>query len=271
MNTCEAVVAKYLAQVQRDLNCVEIGDGRILIDTPYLYQDGDVVQVILESLPGALVRIGDEGAVLSRLELAGVDPRRGKAFREIQASLRAYSVGLAGDELRIEGQESDVAQMFLRLVGALRAVDGLAVLRPEPTSVRFDRRVITFLQSQFENVHEHPRRSGRSGSRYQLTASVPRWGDDVLVQSAAGGHSQTGRRSVEHAFRVFSDINGAVRKDRKLVLISAEATWPQADLVLLSDVAYVGAWNERDLVIAFLRGDFIPDEPLLLPYQSPID
>lgn len=270
MNKCEALLDRYLAEVQRDLRCFDTGDGRMLVDTPYLYQDGDVIQVVVESLSGGLVRIGDEGAVLSRLELSGLDPTKGRAFREMQASLRAYRVVLAGDELRIEGPESALANMFLRLIGALRAVDGLSILRPEPTSVRFDRRVITFLQSQFENVEEHPRRTGLSGSRYKLTASVTRRGSGVLIQSAAGGHSQTGRRSVEHAFRVFSDINGSVPKDQKLVLLSADASWPQEDLVLLSGIAYVGGWNDRDRVIAFLRGEVVPDKPLLLPFQSPI-
>lgn len=270
MNTCEAVVAKYLADLRRDLRCVEIGDGRMLISTPYLYQDGDVIQVVIEPLPGGLIRLGDEGAGTSRLEMAGVDPTKGKALTELQASLRAYRAGRVGDELRIEGPEQDVAEMLLRLVGALRAVDGLGVLKAEPAAVRFDRRVITFLQSQFEGVSERPRRTGRSGARYKLTAAVPRESERVLVQAAAGGHGQQGRRSVDHAFRVFSDINGEVSKEQKLVLLSGEESWPPSDLALLSGVAYVGGWNERDQVVAFLRGEHMPENALLIPYQTPI-
>lgn len=270
MKTCEAVVARYLAELRRDLRCVEIGKDRMLINTPYLLQDGDAIQVVIEALPGGLVRFGDEGAAASRLELAGVDPTKGKTLNELQACLRAYRVARAGDELRVEGSESESAEMFMRLVGALRAVDGLAVLRTEPPAVRFDRRVITFLQSQFEGVTERPRRTGRSGARYTLTAAVPREPEPVLVQAAAGGHGQQGRRSVEHAFRVFSDINGQVPKHRKLVLLSGEDNWPQSELALLSDVAFVGGWNERDEVVAFLRGERIPKHGLLLPFQAPM-
>jgi hypothetical protein len=199
----------------------------------------------------------------------GVNLRKGKPAKEARSILRSYRVDLVGDEIRVEGPEEDTADMFLRAIGAMRAIDGLVSLRTDPGPVRFDTRVITFLQSQFDNVNERPERVGLSGARYRLTAAVPRRGEDVLIQSASGGKALTGRRSVEHAFRIFSDIDGQVPKDRKLVILSAEKhePWPREDLILLSRVAYVGGWDDRDRVLDFLRGDRVPEEPLLLAWQ----
>lgn len=258
VNECEALVERYLAPVEGDLHSAPLDDqDRLLIDTPYLHQDEDVVQVILERLGDKAVRLGDEGATLARLENFGVDVRSGKAAKEAQASLRAYRVDLVGDELRVEGPVDDTAEMFLRLIGAIRAIDGLTSLRTDPGAVRFDSRVITFLQSQFSEVRERPERIGTSGARYRLMAAVPREGQDVLIQAASGGRALTGRRGVEHAFRIFSDVNRQVPKAQKLVVLSSEEPEPRPveDLRLLSRVSYVGAWDERDRVVEFLRGE----------------
>jgi hypothetical protein len=272
MNVCEALVEKYLRRVERDLRCVAIDqESRLLVDTPYLFSDGDVVQVVVEYLPEGLVRIGDEGTVLARLELAGVElGKASKATKEARSILRSYRVDLVGDELRVENESADTADMFLRLVGAMRAIDGLSALRADPAPTRFERRVLSFLHSQFQGVGERPERMGKSGSRYRLTASVPRADHEVLVQSASGGQPQTVRRAVEHAFRVFADINGQLPKDQKLVILSAD-TWPDEDLRLLGGVAYVGGWAEQENILGFLKGEKIPEEPFLVPWQTSIE
>ena len=274
MTTCETLVETYLALVESDLQCTPLEDGnRMLIDTPYLHPDGDVIQVVLESLAGSAVRFGDEGATLARLRMYGVDVAKGSAAREAQASLRSYRADLVGDELRVEGSAEETPEMFLRLIGAMRAIDGLSALRTDPGPVQFASRLTTFLQSQFAEVTEGPKRKGTSGASYRLTAAVPRRGKDVLIQSAAGGKADTARRSVEHAFRVFSDINGHVPKHQKLVVLSSgdRWPWPAEEIKLLSRVAYVGGWDERDRVVDFLKGEAMPKEPILVSWQSSID
>ncbi len=274
MTSCKTLVDTYLALVEKDLHCTPLGDGnRMLIDTPYLHPDGDVIQVVLEPLGGSMVRFTDEGATLARLEMYGIDIRRGGASREAQASLRSYRAELVGDELRVEGLAGETPEMFLRLIGAMRAIDGLGALRSDPGQVQFASRLTTFLQSQFAEVVERPERRGMSGASYRLTAAVPRQGREVLIQSAAGGKADTARRSVEHAFRVFSDIDGQLLKDRKLIVLSSgdQRRWPTEDIKLLSRVAFVGGWDERDRVVDFLKGEVVPEEPILVSWQSSID
>lgn len=121
-------------------------------------------------------------------------------------------------------------------------------------------------------MQERPERVGLSGARYRLTAAVQRDEQDVLIQSASGGRSQTGRRSVEHAFRIFSDINGQIPTSNKLVVLSGQERepWPQEDLRLLSRVAYVGAWDHRDRLVGFLQRTHVPKEHLLTSWQTSI-
>jgi hypothetical protein len=274
MTTCETLIETYLSKVESELLCTPLEDGqRMLLDTPYLHPDGDVIQVVIEPLPGSLVRFGDEGATLARLRMYGVDVGKGSSAREARASLRAYRAELVGDELRVEGRAEEMPEMLLRLIGAMRAIDGLSALRTDPGPVQFASRLTTFLQSQFGDVNERPERRGMSGSSYRLTAAVPRRGEEVLIQSAAGGNADTARRSVEHAFRVFSDINGQVPIHQKLVVLSSGEgwPWPAEEVKLLSRVAYVGGWDERDRVAEFLRGDVLPKEPIMVSWQTAIE
>jgi hypothetical protein len=269
MTTCEAIAERYLSAVESELSCTPIDENRLLIDTPYSFSDGDVIQVVLESLSGGeTVRLGDEGATIARLKTVGVSSNVTRFSSEAHPALRALRVDLVGDELRVEGAAMDAGEMLVRLVGAMRELDGLKVLRPIGQRPRFDSKVLSFLQSQFPDVKERPRVVGVSGARYRLTAGVPRGDDQVLVYAIAGGSRETGSRGVDHAFRVFSDVNGHRSPAEKLVVLSQEEEdpWQSSDIRLLSQVAYVGGWDHRERLTAFLTGR-IPDNRIMLSYQ----
>lgn len=107
----------------------------------------------------------------------------------------------------------------------------------------------------------------------QVRASLREGRHPLLIQSAAGGRADVARRSVEHAFRVFSDINGQVPKSQKLVVLSSGGAWPwpAEELRLLSRVAYVGGWDERERIVDFLQGEAVPSDPFLVSWRTSID
>jgi hypothetical protein len=269
---CREVVERYLNRVEADLQCTVLEDNRILIDTPHVHRDGDVVQLVLESAPGGLIRLTDEGLTAARLEMHGIDIGSRKAASEARSIVRAFNVDLDGETLQVQGTPANSPDMLIRLVGAMRGLESLSALRRDRGVRRFGAQVITYLNSQFDDVVERPQKAGRSGHLYRLTASVPRGDSEVLVQAAAGNTADAQQRSLEHALRVFFDINGEMARRDKLVLVSSsdERPWRSADLQLLGEVAYVGSWGERDRARAFLDGTEIPDDPLLASWQPTI-
>lgn len=269
MIDCGDVVERYLETVNRELHCERLEDERILIDTPYLHADGDVIQVLLEPVVGGQIRFTDEGMTAARLEIHGVDIQSRKASSEASSVVRAYNVDLAGDTLQVQGQPANSSDMLIRLVGAMRGIDSLSSLKREAGAPRFDAQVITYLNSLFEGVSERPQIAGRTGHLYRLTAAVPRGDSQVLVQAAAGSTADAQQRSLEHALRVFFDIDGQMPRTNKLVVVSSidERPWRSEDLQLLGEVAYVGSWSERERVTSFLQGTNIPGDPLLVRWQ----
>lgn len=65
---------------------------------------------------------------------------------------------------------------------------------------------------------------------------------------------------------MFSDVNGHLPTERKLVVLDDEATpqWRLEIMNLLSTVAYVGTWNARDQWTELVWGT-VPESRLLLP------
>ena len=97
-----------------------------------------------------------------------------------------------------------------------------------------------------------------------LTAAAGHEERLVYVQAASGGTAQAQRNAVEHAYTAFSDINGEVTSDRKLVVLDDEKlSWIPHQVKLLTRVAFVGTWTDRQRWINFIRGD-VPNDSRLL-------
>lgn len=273
MATCEEIVREYVGAVESAIACVTLPDGKVLIDTPYTYADGDVVQIGAERI-GDLIRLSDYGFALSRLEMQGVNVDAQQVRKGLAEIVRSYRVDLADDELRIDVRANSVGTAFMRLVGALREVGALQYLRPQSRPPVFERRVLTFLRSVTADVTEKPDVVGVSGTSYRLTARLrrpdAREGEpaDVLAQAVSGGRSPTGLRAVNYAYRAFNDINGDRPASSKLVVLSDEAgNWRAEDIRILATVAYVGGWWERDRLVTFIGGE-VPDTRRLFPHQT---
>ena len=92
----------------------------------------------------------------------------------------------------------------------------------------------------------------------------------VYVQTASGRNNAAQKSAVEHCFTMFSDVNGQLPTERKLVVLDDETTpeWRPEMINLLSGVAYVGTWTARDQWTEFVWGN-VPESRLMLPSEQP--
>jgi hypothetical protein len=150
------------------------------------------------------------------------------------------------------------------MVEALANLDGLRLLAPPPRALPFPDQIVTVLEAEFPEVERRAKLAGESGVSYQLTAAASYGERRVYVQAAADGTAQAQRSAVEHAYTAFSDINGMISPDRKLVVLDDQRQeWASQQVRLLTRVAYVGTWTARDRWIDFVRGD-VPEESRVL-------
>ncbi len=242
MALCDEVVEQYVSTLHEGFDCRALDESRTLVGTPYTYADGDGLDVMI-SRQGDRVDLSDFGASFSRLEMAGLNTESATFQQKVAPILKAFRVDLLGEALRVEGPIANTGDSLLRLIGAMREIDALQVLRPDPRPPRFERRLLTYLKAKSPEVIPHPDVDGRSGTRYRLTASYMAHPD-------------------------FSDINGIRTARNKLAVLDEDPKgWRPQDINLLATVAYVAAWWDRTPMEAYLDGG-TPEDHRLFETQA---
>jgi len=260
------LITSALAKINSDWTYVPLEDGWLLVTTSHQYSDGDHVELLVRRTNRS-VEVSDGGEALARLELAGVNVERGQAREMWRRLLRAHEVELHQERLSMEGPLDEAGALVDNMANAVANIDGIRLLAPAPRDSRFDERLVTFFQSEFEHVEAHPQLQGRSGGTYHVTAAVGYPQKMTYVQAVAGANNHTRQRAVEHAFTIFSDVNGSLPTARKLVVLS-DTDWRPEQTNLLSGVAYVGSWLYRDRILRFITTGRHPQSHMLMPRQS---
>lgn len=271
MTGCDEVITAALGQQNDDWSCQPLSDGWLLLTTPHQYSDGDHVELMVQHDDKSVV-VSDGGEALARLELAGVNVERGRAREMWRRLLRAHELELDSDRLLVQGTLNETGSLVTNMANAVANIDGIRLLVPPPQSPGFVDRLVTFLQAEFEYVTESPQLQGRSEVLYRATAAIGAVDDPdttTFVQAVAGQSIQARRRSVEHAFTMFSDVNGALTQERKLVILG-EGDWRPEQINLLSSVSYVGSWSYRERIVRFILDPKQRRSHILLPIQDEV-
>lgn len=266
MVRCDDLIMAAMTKISGGWDCVPLEDGWLLVTTSHQYSDGDHVELLVRGLDKSL-EVSDGGEALARLDLAGVSVDHGRARDMWFRLLRAHELETQDGRLSIHGAIDEAGQLIENMANAVANIDGIKLLAPPPRPPQFADRVVTFFQAEFENVEEGPQLHGRSGGLYRATAAVGDPENATYVQAVAGTNIRGRQRALEHAFTMFSDVNGALPVSRKLVVLSA-ADWKSEQTRLLSTVSYVGSWSYRDNLVDFLSSSGRPSSRILMPAQG---
>lgn len=266
MARCDDLITAAMTKISDDWGCVPLEDGRLLVTTSHQYSDGDHVELLVRGHDES-VEVSDGGEALARLDLAGVSVDHGRARDMWFRLLRAHELETHNEQLVIHGSIDDAGRLVENMANAVANIDGIRLLAPPSRSPQFAERVVTFFQAEFENVEENPQLHGRSGGLYRATAAVGDPENATYVQAVAGASVRTRQRPLEHAFTMFSDVNGTLSVTRKLVVLS-DADWKSEQTRLLSTVTYVGSWSYRDNLVDFISASHRPSSRILMPAQG---
>ncbi len=271
MTECSTLLSSVLAGESSRWTCREVSSDTVLLVTSRHYADGDTVELIVQTV-GDEVIVSDGGEVLARLDSVGVTvdsrTRVGTSWKRLMAAH-----ALEDDRGRLVRRASveHTADLVREMADAVANLDGLRLLAPVPRRPAFPERLTTYLEAEFPFVEPRAKLTGASGSPYQVTAAAGSSDKrPVYVQTASGQNTAAQRSAVERCFTMFSDVNGHLSTERKLVVLDDEATpeWRPQVIKLLSGVAYVGTWTARDQWTEFVWGN-IPESRLMLPSEQP--
>ncbi|MGQ0776288.1 MAG: DUF1828 domain-containing protein [Pseudonocardiales bacterium] len=243
----------------------------VLLVTSHHYADGDTVELIVQTV-GDEVIVSDGGEVLARLDSVGVNvhssSRIGKSWKRL---LAAHALEDDGGQLVRRASVEHTVDLVQEMADAVANLDGLRLLAPAPRRLAFPERLTTYLEAEFPFVEPRAKLTGVSGWPYRVTAAAGSNEElPVYVQTASGHNIAAQKSAVEHCFTMFSDVNGHLPTERKLVVLDDEVTqqWRPEMINLLSGVAYVGTWTARDQWTEFVWGT-VPESRLMLPPGQP--
>lgn len=247
----------------------QVSPDTVLLVTSRHYADGDTVELMVQAV-GDEVIVSDGGEVLARLDSVGVnvDPRSrvGRSWKQL---LAAHALEDDRGQLVRRAGAEHAADLVQEMADAVANLDGLRLLAPPPRRLAFPERLTTYLEAEFPVVEPRAKLTGVSGSPYRVTAAAGSEERQVYIQTASGQNTAAQRSAMEHCFTMFSDVDGHLPIDRKLVVLGDEPPeWRPEMINLLSGVAYVGTWSARDRWTEFVWGA-IPESRLLLPVEQP--
>lgn len=268
MTSCGSLIDSVLAGSAAGWHCREVSADTILLISPTHYSDGDAVEVMIKTTGNEVV-VHDGGEVAARLDGAGLRMDSGRIKKLWTRLLRAHAVDQHHGVVLKRTGRAHVAQAVHDMVEALANLDGLRLLAPPPRALPFPDQLVTILEAEFPEVEPRARLTGESGVSYKLTAAASHGERQVYIQAAAGGTARAQRSAVEHAYTMFSDIDGMIPPESKLVVLDDQRQeWASQQVTLLTKVAYVGTWTARERWIEFVRGQALDRSRVLLTEEQ---
>lgn len=242
---------EYIANNMSELfECAPI-NGSTRIRTPYLYPDGDVIDVFLvnDQFPTTLTDFGD---TLGWLWTQTVSNRRtDRQQRLIRDVCQTHGVELYRGMLMARVKEPDMlSDVVVRLSQAALRVSDLWFTFRNQTAASINDEVEDFLRDidiGFERGEKILGRSGRSWNIDFHTRSTER---SALVNVLSTGSRASARRLSERTLATWHDLSNLRMGPEGLRFISLFDdeldVWSQEDFGLVEGVSEIAYWSRKD-------------------------
>ena len=250
---CEQLREKVLNTLPILFACQE-ENGRLKIATPYLYPDGDYIDLYLVELPTGLC-LTDLGETMGYLADHGISPRQSPKRRKIVNDvLLTQGVELFRGELRVPLDDWDkAAWTVMRLSQAIVQIGDLIFsLRLSALSTFKEEVEEYWIESRIPYEVDYPMVGG-SGESYTVDFYIPVPHRPRLVETLSSQSRSYANTLVSRVVRIWHDL---LRVDGRYGYISLvddyTDVWKAEWFDQLADLSEVVAWSERQKLPAIL-------------------
>ena len=249
---CEAIAE----QIGGLFSCTPVREY-VRIRTPFLYPDGDVIDLFLKESQGN-VTLTDLGETLRWLRGQSISQRRSaKQQQLIEDVCLTHGIELYKGMLmvRLRAEEGMGSAVTRLAQAALRVADIWFTLRTRAVESATDE-VADFLgehEIAFERAERLPGRSGRTWTVDFHTRTPQR---SSLVYVLSTGSRGAARGVVEHVVTAWYDLSHLMVGPEALRFVSlfddTMDVWREEDFKLVGDLSDVSRWSRPDDLIPFL-------------------
>lgn len=226
-------------------------DGYTRIRTPYLYPDGDVIDLYLTEDDGTST-LTDLGETLGWLRSQTVSDRKTTRQRRlIEEVCLTHGVELYKGMLVVRARgEEDLGSAVTRLSQAALGVADLWTTFRGYSAASVSDDVEEFLVARRIGFDRREKLVGRSQRIYTVDFHTRTPQRSALVNVLSTGSRATARRLVEHNVTVWHDLNHLKLGAEPLRFVSLFDdeldVWTPEDFRLVEDLSEVAYWSQKD-------------------------
>lgn len=236
--------------------CLPI-NGRTRIRTPYLYPDGDVIDVFLasEEFPTELTDFGD---TLGWLWTQTVSSRRtNRQQRLIEDVCLTHGVELYRGMLVVRVQRPELlSEAIARLSQAALRVSDLWFTFRSQTAASINDEVEEFFLGKGIRFDRGEKLVGRSGRSWAVDFHTRTTQRSALVNVLSTGSKASARRRAEHTLATWHDLSNLRVGQEGLRFVSLFDdeldVWTPEDFGLVEDLSEVAYWSRKDELVELL-------------------
>ncbi len=254
---CEKLKEQALNALPILFACDEDEEGRLRINTPYLYPDGDYIDLYFVQTPTGQY-LTDLGETTGYLGDHGIglkqSPKRWKIVNDI---LLTQGIEFFQGELRVSVEQWDkAAWLVTRLSQAIVQVSDLVFSLRSSALATFKEEVQEYwIESQFPFEVDYPIVGG-SGESYKIDFYISTGRRPWLVETLSSQSQSYANSLVSRVVRTWHDLRRADGRYGYLSLIDDTTDiWKQEWHDQLSEFSQVVIWSERETLSSLLRTD----------------
>ncbi len=246
-NLCESLRITLPALFE----CTLAPQGAVRVRTPFMYPDGDIVDVFVEER-GTEYFVTDYGESLGWLQMQSVSgkltPNQRRMAEDVCLTL---NVELVRGQLTLRCTDASALSEAVHRLGqaGVRVSDIWFTLRTHPLRTIADD-VDDWLKEHSFDVTRSVKYGGRSGREWMVDYQVVAEANTSLVFLLSTGTQSWARRLTERVVAGCTDLSHLRldQRDTSFVSLFDDTTnvWKDEDFALVESVSRIAIWSQRD-------------------------
>jgi len=224
-------------------------NGYQRIRTPFLYPDGDVIDVFVDAHDP--LTVSDMGETLRWLRMRSLSNKRSpKQEKMIQDICMTHGLEFYKGQLNARVQNgSNLAETVMRVAqGSLRVADLWFTMRTRSVESVNDE-VSTFFDEVGVSYQRGQKTPGRSGKIWTPDFHTRTPEKSSLIYVLSTGSKAAAKGAVEHVHTAWFDLS-AIQRSEGIQLVSlfddTLDVWTESDFRLMEELSMVARWSNRD-------------------------
>lgn len=248
MITCESINQQMGA-----LYCCSQVKDFIRIRTPFLYPDGDYIDLFLKT-EDDVQSVTDLGETVRWLRMQTLSEKRTKKQRQLIADIcLTHNVEFFKGMLMVRSRAGEEASALMRLAQAVLRVSDLWFTFRYRSIETVKDEVEGFLQEKGINYERSEKLQGRSGRIWTPDFHTRTSRRSSLIMVLSTGSKAAGRVATEHVVAAWHDLNYLVSGQEALQFISlfddTMDVWTPEDFGLVESISELAYWSKPDELI----------------------